>query len=74
MHLISCNLGHKQIIVGIKLILVMSLSLVSILSNRINLFKLKNVRILVALSPESEAHVLNARAFRIELEFRTVGF
>ena len=28
----------------------------------------------VAQSPEPGAHVLNARAFRIELEFRNVGF
>ena len=28
----------------------------------------------VAQSPEPVAHVLNARAFRIELEFRNVGF
>ena len=29
---------------------------------------------MVALSPEPGAHVLNTRAFRIELEFRNVGF
>ena len=29
---------------------------------------------MVAQSPEPGAHVLNARAFRIELEFRNVGF
>ena len=29
---------------------------------------------MVAQSPEPRAHVLNARAFRIELEFRNVGF
>ena len=28
---------------------------------------------MVAQSPEPGAHVLNARAFRIELEFRNVG-
>ena len=30
--------------------------------------------VVVALSSEPEAHVLNARAFRIELEVRCVGF
>ena len=29
---------------------------------------------MVAQSPEPGSHVLNARAFRIELEFRNVGF
>ena len=29
---------------------------------------------MVAQSPEPGAHVLNVRAFRIELEFRSVGF
>ena len=29
---------------------------------------------MVAQSPEPGAHVLNARAVRIELEFRNVGF
>ena len=29
---------------------------------------------MVAQSPELGAHVLNARAFRVELEFRNVGF
>ena len=29
---------------------------------------------MVAQSPEPGAHILNARAFRIELEFRNVGF
>ena len=29
---------------------------------------------MVAQSPEPGAHVLNARAFRVELEFRNVGF
>ena len=29
---------------------------------------------MVAQSPDPRAHVLNARAFRIELEFRNVGF
>ena len=29
---------------------------------------------MVAQSPEPEAYVLNVRAFRIELEFRSVGF
>ena len=29
---------------------------------------------MVAQSPEPEAHVLNARAFQIELRFRSVGF
>ena len=29
---------------------------------------------MIAQSPEPGAHVLNARAFRIELEFRNVGF
>ena len=29
---------------------------------------------MVAQSPDPGAHVLNARAFRIELEFRNVGF
>ena len=42
---------------------------------KLNLFYLSSIAWgVVAQSPEPGAHVLNARAFRIELEFRNVGF